>query len=445
MRYRHTLTALALAALALAGSGAAADERKPAGPETRAAVGKVTSGTLLAREGPGKDWKALGKGDTVHSRDLVLAPPGARATIKADGGGAELTLWGNLPVLSEFPVLESAVVLHAGAKGDLDFTLERGRVVVTSTGKKAATVHVRFADQSWTFTLEKQGTSVALERVGRMMQGVPFSKDTTKPAVPDQEVVCTLLKGEARLNTGERRLALQAPPGQAGYHWDNNEGADQAVSRIEKAPSWADEKTIPEDVTRTIEGLVNDFSRTLKEGNSAGNALLILRQRAAKSRNERERNLGRSIAVYGFAAVGDVKNLLGALEDDKDRAVRRTAILALRHFVGQAPGKDQEVYTFLVKEKKYPRGKAETVASLLHSFGATDLKQPETYEVLIGYLHDAKLAVRELAHWHLLRHVPGGNKLKYDAAGNADAREKGYKEWTELVPAGTLPKAPKKP
>ena len=54
------------------------------------------------------------------------------------------------------------------------------------------------------------------------------------------------------------------------------------------------------------------------------------------------------------------------------------------------------------------------------------------------------LPVRELAHWHLDRLAPAGQKIAYDAAADEAARHKAAEQWRALIPPGQLPPPPKK-
>jgi hypothetical protein len=58
---------------------------------------------------------------------------------------------------------------------------------------------------------------------------------------------------------------------------------------------------------------------------------------------------------------------------------------------------------------------------------------------LINYLDHSKLAVRQLALWHLVRLVPEGKAIGYDPAAPAAVRQKAIKEWRQLIPEGKLP------
>src|SRR5262245_41587767 len=156
-------------ALALwCGGAAAADRRDGLAPRVVVATCQSPQGSLLSRAEVGKAWEALGAKDDVYSRDLLLSLPGARGVLETRDGSVRLTLWGNTPEMSTFPVLDSAVVLNDSRAYDLDFTLNRGRVVLTNIKKKgAARVWVRLPAEGWDLTLAEPGDEVALELTGR--------------------------------------------------------------------------------------------------------------------------------------------------------------------------------------------------------------------------------------------------------------------------------------
>jgi hypothetical protein len=54
------------------------------------------------------------------------------------------------------------------------------------------------------------------------------------------------------------------------------------------------------------------------------------------------------------------------------------------------------------------------------------------------------MPARELARWHLVRLVPEGASIKYDAAAPEAERLQAIAEWRRLVPPGELPPPPKK-
>jgi hypothetical protein len=114
-------------------------------------------------------------------------------------------------------------------------------------------------------------------------------------------------------------------------------------------------------------------------------------------------------------------------------------VRALRHWIGRGPGQDMKLYNGLIKEAKMSELEAETVLQLLHSFGEDQLTHPELYEVLIDFLDHDKLAIRGLAHWHLYRLVPEGQKIAYSPLDPKESRMKPIQEWKKLIPPGKLP------
>src|SRR5262249_39414632 len=153
-------------------------------------------------------------------------------------GAVRLTFLSDLEGSSPFPVLESAVALHAAA--DFEFSLDRGRVeLVSRKDKGTAKVKVHFRKTMWELTLEP-GSRVSLELYGRWPRGIFFNRDDKMREEPTAELVLIVLKGGVELKAANRQLALQAPPGPAFFHWDSVAGADQAAQRLAKLPEWAD-------------------------------------------------------------------------------------------------------------------------------------------------------------------------------------------------------------
>lgn len=89
-------------------------------------------------------------------------------------------------------------------------------------------------------------------------------------------------------------------------------------------------------------------------------------------------------------------------------------MLAFRHWIGRAPGQDLKLYRGLIEKKKFTPLEAETVLSLLHSFGDEELVRIETYELLVGCLGNEQLPIRGLAGWHLKRLI---DEKKFQAFG----------------------------
>jgi hypothetical protein len=418
-------------------------------PQQRVAAGKSLSpdNALLAWAGPGpsEGWKGVASLGTLYTRDLLLALPGDRAALKSNDGSLQLSLRGNLPQLTPYPALESAIVLHPPTEGvSLDFTLDRGRVVVSNTRDKGA-ARCRFRVQRLVneITLNEPGAAVVLELYGRMLQGLAFNKDPQNPALPASELSCLVLKGTMELKDGSRVMAMSAPPGPAAFHWSSTGNTDTSPRQLEKLPSWLDGGA-PSAAGKVVEGILERVHELMRK-QPPDVALVDLLGQAARETTPSQASITRSIAVFGLGALGNVARLVDVLSDGKPEEVRELAIEALRHYIGRGPGQDQRIYLVLTDQRKYTPAQATIFVQLLHSFGELDLSQPETYATLIAYVKHARPAIRELAKWHLTRLVPGGNQIKYDPAGPIAEQEKAYQEWKRLVPDDKVPQGPGSP
>jgi hypothetical protein len=435
-RPRHVETLAVLAALILQNLPVAA---QPDHAEPRVPVGKCVSeqGTLLASTGEGQPWKVV---EQVDSRDHLLALAGTKAVIEPAAETVRLTLWGNLPVQSPSPILESSAVLHDTKAYDLDLTLLAGRVVV-SNAKKAgpARVWLRMPGEGWEITLDDPGAAVALEMYGRWPQGVPFSKSPQAQERPISVLSLQMLKGQADLRMGGRQQRLSAPPGPALLHWDNLAGAEPGPRRAQKLPAWAEESASQSEEEKEVAAVAAKYREALKEKPPV-EALLALLASADAGKAAHRPELTREFAVLGLAATGALPQLADVLATSHDSGVRKTAVAAMRHWIDSAPGRNLLLYRLLVGYANYPEKLADTFLQLLHS--PFDPNDPVTYQTLITYLQHDKLAIRELARWHLYRLVPQGAHIAYDANGTKEERAKAAKEWKELIPDGELPKKP---
>jgi hypothetical protein len=425
---------LVLLAVVLIGLPAGASAQS-APAEPRVLVGKTVSdlGTLLARESMDSPWHPAVE---VFSRDQLLAVGGLKAVIDPPTEGVQLTLWGNLPSQSELPLLDSSAILHDSKAYDLDLTLLGGRAVLTNTKKSgSAKVWIRLPGDGWDVTLDG-GASIALELYGRWPGGVPFTKDPLSPTRPISVLSFQVLKGQAEVRFGGRQQRLTAPPGPAFLEWDSIGGTDAGPQRREKLPAWASEKAALPEELKTLPEVTAKYLELLHEKTPIV-ALQSLLASADADKDLARATLTREFAVLGLAATNALPQLAGILATSKDARARETVILAMRHWIGSAPGRDLALYGMLVGYAGYPERQADTVLQLLHS--PFDAKDPVTYQTLIAYLQHEKLAIRELARWHLYRLVPKGSKIAYDANSSPESRAKAAREWKQLVPDGEIP------
>ncbi len=435
--------AVVLAGLLASGVGAAGGPIDlPPSSEPRVPVGKCTSALgILSSKGTFEPFERVHEGEPLHSRDLLLVLPGFRSDVQTTSGSVRLSLWGNLPGLSDSPSLESAVILHDSSHYDLDFTLRCGRVVLTNTKKKGtARVWLRTDIRGVALTLHEPGDQVSLEINGRWPTGVPFSRKKSEGHAPVRVWQINVLKGRMDIKAGRTEWAMSAPPGRSSFHGDSVNGPDQEGPQPKALPSWADPRVEKPPTAKMVEAVVKAYRERAKVGDvdEVPDKLLAL---ADKDRNRKRAATLRELVVYALTATDNVEKVARMLGESKHDEVRKTAVIALRHWIGLRPGRDEKLDDILVRELRYSPAEAAAVMQLLHSPFPAD--QPETYETLIAYLRHRRQAVRELAHWHLVRLAPVGRGIAFDASAPAAVRDKAAQAWKKLIPAGELPMEPK--
>jgi hypothetical protein len=407
--------------------------------EPRVALGNCLSapGSLLTSKRPGQPWQVVGDKEEIMSRDLLMALPGMKATVEPRPRSVKLTLLGNLPEQTDFRGLQSAVILHDSRAFDLDFTLRRGRVLIVNDKEKGlARVWLRIEEGAYELTLSEPGDRVMISLYGSWPRGVAFAANPNKRDVPTQSLNFDVLKGQVDLKSGGTQFSLSAPPGPSHFHWDSVNGDDGGPSRGRKPTGAGSNAPTPEIVAEVVARY-----QKLVQDNTPAEALGKMLEGASAKKDQAR--ITTEFAVYGFAALDDVDRVLQILSDPQRPAARHTAIVALRHWIGDTGGRDQRLFQFLLDRLGYSRAQAATVLQLLHSPYAAD--DPEAYETLIAYLRHENLGVRELAAWHLSRLVPKELQVPYDAAGTEAERAKAYAAWKKQIPSGSLPmKKPKK-
>lgn len=384
------------------------------------------SGILLARH-KDRDWKPLNAGDALTAGVQVLSLP--RSELVSSNQAVKLTLLADVGKRGPLPVLEAGVTLHQAKDVDLDIALDRGLIVLTNVKKKGeAKVRLRVWDETWLLQMHDPQTTIALEIHGRLQPGIP--KDLHKLEPPVAEVLGLVLKGEVFLDLGNHGMGLRAPPGAAMLHWDSL-GRKLGLKRLQELPPAAthlDDKDDP--VFKEICGGVSVIA---KEGVTKGLQELL----------QAKTPVSRLAGVTLAGALDELPLIQGVLASSKHADARAHAVLALRHWLGREPGQVQKLYTMFTTEKHLTEVQARSALQLLIGFDHDERDRPETYEMLIQYLRHSKQPVRELAHWHLVRLVPEGRKIPYDAAAPEADRLRAYERWLALVPTGELPPVPK--
>lgn len=419
--------------------GACAQGPRREGLEPRVPAGKCLSpsGRLLSRAHGERGWRTVAKDATVMSRDLLLVLPGMKATVEPRPHSVTVELRGSLPRGSDFPVWESEVVVHDSRAFDLDFTLRRGRVVLTNDKEKGpARIWVRLSgEDAWQLELPRPGDSVTLAAYGRWPAGVSFSKVPSEEE-PTKMVGLLVLAGQAEVKTDRQDYSLSAPPGMAYIQWDSVVATPLGPFTLEKLPAWAKPGAEPVPEARALAAAARRYEERLKS-DSPGDVLVQMLAEAGKIRETEQANAVREFTLMSLTALDALVPVVEALADAHSAQARAVAVLALRHWIGSAAGNDLRLYHLLIERLDYRPAQAETVLQLLHSPYAAD--NPETYELLIAYLMHRSLAVRELAIWHLTRLVPAGRDLGYDPTASEGERQRCFRAWKRLVPDGKLP------
>lgn len=406
------------------------------------------------------EWKrlAVNRSEVYSGRPLVSLP-GAKSQVQLKSG-VRLTLWGYLPELWPVPpLLESFVQLHQHDRLDLDLTLYRGRIALLNTrSDRPVRVRLRFENptnadgklEHFDLTIHEKGGEVIVDRWTFFPFTERFYKDPkhANRVGPAAMMAVVVSKGDAYFSSQDLTFRLEEP-GRGSptlVVWDSFKGMSgphpldklpDALSSNPPVPQGMDLKARV-DMLRARDALGTDLS-----GKNLDVALAeaVVAKDSAKAR----------MAVRCFAAVDDVGSLLESLvqEDAADPRkfldVRLAAMQSLQNWISYYRNGEYRLYDLL--KKKYRPGEADIIMELLHGtyYTAEAMGRPETYEVLIHYLTNEVLPIRELAALHLYRLVPAGREIPYSAVGPAQVRQTAQDRWTKLIPAGKLPPQPKTP
>jgi hypothetical protein len=401
---------------------------------------------VLLQFHPAKDggaWQRLvkqAKPARVWSGKPLVSLPTYSSTVLTDSG-VSLTLWGTVPeaYFPRSPYFESLVVPHHSDQFDLDLTLKRGRIILTSTkGDRPRKVRLRFenttdprAREMWDIVLEQQGAKVLVDRWGHYPAGEPFYPNAKDPerAGPVSVVVLVVLNGSARVRAGDVTHDLQMPagaPSPALLRWDSRQGAAQEVKlaalpevtqprqSLEKVaqalkadPKLAEDPERQKALLKQLETQRADLAALEKAARQLNSDLLTTPPesglRKALESNEPGR---RKLAVRAYGALDMLPQLVDALRDKQRQDVRQVAIETLMQWCASARDHDHRLLEEL--QTRYSPVESAKIMELMHRFSALALKRRETYDVLITQLTtpSTTLAIRELAAWHLAQLLP---------------------------------------
>jgi hypothetical protein len=368
-------------------------------------------------------WRSVTQNSSLPAGELLVGLPGA--VIESGKGSVRLTPLTDMDKNSPYPIFEAAVILHDSPDVDLDFTLDRGRVDVTNTKKEgAARVRVRFHDQKWEATLAEPGTRIALELYGRWPKGARFQVKPGPKDVPSADLVFLVCKGKVELKHGDCYHALSAPPGPALIHWGSGEDSDESPQKLDKVPAWA----ATDESTSARAERIKKVIAELREQAAKSSPV-----EAARTFSKSEDVNQRATGVIFLGAMDDLEGLGEVITGTKYPDAWDRAVVVIRHWLGRCSGQDQILYKRLIEKRGLKEAQARGIMQLFHSFGDSDLAQPELYTMLVKFLDNEQLGIRGLAHWHLVRLVPAGKKFEYNPLDPKEARDKARAEWKKLV------------
>lgn len=409
-----------LAALAIALPALASAQEKGT-PATCVAA----PGALLVQGKAG--WKAIKPGEAITADVTVVSL--FDAILRSANGGVTVRMAADLGQRGPFPILESAITLHDDAKHDLALTPMRGLMVLTNTKEKGpAMIRLALRDETVELTLKEPGAKLALEIYGRHAPGEP-KWDDPKLDDPVFHLFFIALAGEAFLRHGDKGIALQAPPGPAVLAWDSLVREPQ-VQRLEELPP---EVIAMKEKDVKLMTEVNVWAATL-----AGESPAAALKEGAASKSA----LVRTAAVNAMGALDELPLLFTTLSSSPHADTRDQAVLALRHWLGRVPGQTARLDAGL-KKAGLTEVQSRTLLHLLYGFSAEERQEPATYDVLLTSLKHSRPAVRQLAHWHLVRLAPDGKSIPFDALGSDAELQRSHDQWRSLIPAGKLPPPPK--
>jgi hypothetical protein len=412
-------------------------------------IGKLVNGAkepaiLLQYVADKMEWQRIGgKSAEVSSGVPLVSLPAAKSVIQIDKG-PKLTLVGTMPELFFPPALyESAVLLHASEQVDLDLTLLRGRIRVTSP-EQSARIRIRFDNPTHPeqrelveITTERPGTEFLVERWSTFDERFFKNAKSAERKGPVANLACFVLSGSLQFRMNDVAMPLTEPPGFVQAYWNSRSGLEKPISFKTLPEGLKSLQPLPPDAdSRPRVNLLHardDLSKDL-----AVKAVDVVLAEGLKS----SETAARRLACSCLAALDELSSVLEALEQEPAQDLRWTAIESLRNWI--AAGRDHDYKLYDLLKSKYRPFDAENIMTLLHGFGEKELANPDTYDLLIGYLNHSLMPVRELAYLHLIRLVPAGQKIRYSAAADAATRQQAQTAWRALIPPNQVPPMPMK-
>jgi hypothetical protein len=435
----------------------------PAPSKERKAIGQYAGGVstlptaLVRRQGDGAPER-VAKDAAIHTADTLITLPGFVSELRT-AKGVKVIQRGSLreyalaaPMLH---LLESAVVLHASDKFDLDLTLLRGRIFLRNNkAEGACKVRLRLDEETWDLTLPEPGDEVGVD-----LTHVYTALLDPKTEPPQRDAYLAALRGDVQVtvNAFTNYTMKVEPPKFALMHYSSTTKT-QPPQNFDSVPlAWLMEPPpldkIPEDLRDRFKGWAAEVAAVKKAVTDLETLLGVKRKTVTTAVTELRENdtatpQARKVAIYAMGALDDLSKLIDALGDGNARrnVDREAAFFTLRAWASRGPDMAKALYdpaadSGLLIEKNFKSGEAKAICDLLYPFQTAQLRRAETYQYLVVKLQSAKIAIAEMAFQHLYYLCPPKAlpQERFNAADGFDERKAYAMKVEALIEKKVLP------
>jgi hypothetical protein len=380
-----------------AGPGPAAgitDASSPGVPAGSSGLAVSKAGVLLRYNVDQREWERLSEPTPVNRSDRLLSLDPFRATV---------TL-GKLPLLL---VGETEVrILSQSSDPVPAIELLHGRILIRNAA--SAALKVVISDRAATLDVSSAST-VVLERTDRREYGKPVGQ------APALVIYCT--QGEAGLTADQKRETLTASDAVV-----IDATGSLKRTEIDSPPAWATEaEPSPHEVQ-----VRDQFIRMFHPGRP------VLTEIVAASEDDNADM--KQMSILALKSLGDVSLLMPMLSRKDDRITRKSALAAIRSYMGL--GRDAAARVRDQLGEEFGDDTAAFVEKMLVGYTPDEASNPKLFDRLVAALgpEQQSVGVRELA-LDTLMHLTGRDDLGYDP----DQPEgKGFNAWKDLQRQGKL-------
>lgn len=396
------------------------------------------SGILLQGGGGKSGWKSItAKSPEILTKRPLVSLPGSKIAFSTNRN-IHVTMWSNAPDPWTTPGnapfrFESAAELYTHDHFDLEVLLRRGRLILASTNKSGpALARIRFENplssgqqEFFDIALASQGTKIMVDYWTYFPVTEPFYKNPklANRVGPTAQFGLMVLAGDIAVKHGDVTYNMTGPPGNAVIVWKSSDGTAGPFP-LPKLPEVAP-KIRPEMLKARDDLAGRLFNQEVD--------VVLAEMTSSQS------PVSRRLAVLCQGALDDLSGLIEGLDQEKMPDVRQSAHEVLRQWISQSRDNDYRLYEAL--KERYKGRETDIIMEMLHYtyFSPEESRRPERYEILIDYLENNTLVIRELAHWYLINLVPAGRNIRYFASDDSTTRARAVTAWRNLIPPGQLP------